>query len=462
MPRFVSTKPDARLIQLPWEVPLADWPVDKLVALPRGISRHVVRFIRVGDETYAAKEVIEHLAVHEYRLLHDLNRLGTPSVEPVGVVTGRVDANGEPLDPILLTRHLQFSLPYRALFTPGVRSETVGRLLDAMVVLLAKLHLAGVLWGDVSLSNILFRRDAGEFAAYLVDAETGELHDQLTDGQREHDLMIAKINLFGEFSDLEAGGMLDEALKPEFLVETIEHRYRELWNELTGIEEFDGSEMHRIDSRVRRLNALGFDVAELDITTDLDGSTVRIQPKVVDAGHHSRRLIRLTGLDTEENQARRLLNDLDTYRVRTDQQSADEAVIAHQWLTRVFEPVLDAVPDDLRSKREPAQIFHEVLDHRWYMSEQAGHEVPILDAAKDYTDTVLRELPDEAMSPDSVLPIEQHGRRLVNPFDPSQGYVDENDDDRPYDPWEDGTEEPAATPAHDYLDIDALRARAKG
>ena len=309
----------------------------------------MVRFVRVGSEVYAFKEVLEHLALHEYRLLRDLTRLDTPSVEPVGVVTNRLDADGEPLDPILITQHLQFSLPYRSLFSRGVRQDTVNRLVDAMVVLLARLHLIGFLWGDVSLSNTLFRRDAGAFAAYLVDAETGELHDQLTNGQREHDLTIARTNLFGEFCDLEAGGLLDEALDPLVLVETIENRYRELWAELTGVEEFDGGEMHRIESRVRRLNALGFDVAELDITTDFAGSTIRIQPKVVDAGHHSRRLIRLTGLDTEENQARRLLNDLDYYRARTDQQGADEAIVAHQWLTERFEPVVTSVPPEMRA-----------------------------------------------------------------------------------------------------------------
>ena len=182
------SQPDTRLITLPWATPLEDWPKDNLVALPRGISRHVVRFVRVGAEVYALKEVIEHLALHEYRLLRDLARLATPAVEPIAVVTGRADPDGEPLDPILITRHLQFSLPYRSLFSRGVRPDTVNRLLDAMVVLLARLHLIGFLWGDVSLSNTLFRRDAGAFAAYLVDAETGELHDQLSDGQREHDI----------------------------------------------------------------------------------------------------------------------------------------------------------------------------------------------------------------------------------------------------------------------------------
>jgi tRNA A-37 threonylcarbamoyl transferase component Bud32 len=456
VPRFLSANPDSRLITLPWETPLEFWPEENLVALPRGISRHVVRFVRVGKDIYAAKEVLEHLALHEYRLLRDLTRLDTPSVEAVGVVTNRVDVDGDPLDPVLITRHLQFSLPYRSLFSRGVRQETVNRLVDAMVVLLARMHLIGFLWGDVSLSNTLFRRDAGAFAAYLVDAETGELHDELTNGQREHDLQIARTNLFGEFLDLEAGGLLDVALDPLTLVETIENRYRELWGELTGAEEFDGTEMHRIESRVRRLNALGFDVAELDITTDFAGSTIRIQPKVVDAGHHSRRLIRLTGLDTEENQARRLLNDLDSFRARTDQQNADESIVAHQWLTERFEPVLAAVPAELRGKLEPAEVYHEVLEHRWFMSEKAGSEVPLDKAAEGYVQTILRQLPDEEVAVSSVDTMGP----LANPYDPSQGFADDSTD-KPYDPWEDDAEEPEEdeSPAG-FLDIAALRARA--
>ncbi|WP_232012357.1 DUF4032 domain-containing protein [Propionibacterium australiense] len=460
MPRFLSAKPDARLIPLPWGAPLAEWPVEHLVALPRGISRHVVRFIKVGDQVYGAKEVVEHLAIHEYRLLHDLRRLGTPSVEPVAVVSGRVDADGNPLDSVLITRHLDFALPYRSLFSPGVRHDTVMRLLDAMVVLLARLHLLGFMWGDVSLSNILFRRDADTFAAYLVDAETGELHDRLTDGQRSHDLEIARVNIFGDFCDLEAGGLLDESLDPLGLVETIESRYHELWDELTGLEEFSDAELYRIESRVRRLNALGFDVAELDIQTSPDGRTISIQPKVVDAGHHSRRLMRLTGLDIEENQARRLLNDLDTFQARMHPQDADEAVVAHQWLTECFEPVISAIPPELGGKRDPAQVYHEVLDYRWYMSQRENREVPLVEATEGYVRDVLNTLPDEAMSRDALVQVGSGDHRLINPYDPTMGYVDdvEEDESPVHDPWEEAAESMGAGQS-EVLDIEALRRR---
>ncbi len=458
MPRFLANQPDARLIPLPWNTPLADWPADQLVALPRGISRHVVRFIRVGDSVYAAKELLGSTAVHEYRLLQDLQKLNTPAVEPIGVVSERRTPEGEPLDTILLTRHLQFSLPYRTLFSAGVRSDTVSRLLDAMVVLLARLHLVGFLWGDVSLSNILFRRDAGEFAAYLVDAETGELHASLTDGQRAHDLDIAMTNLFGEFCDLEAGQLLDQALDPEDLVAQIEVRYLALWHELTASEEFPGAELHRIESRVRRLNNLGFDVAELDIQTSPDGSQVQIQPKVVDAGHHSRRLLRLTGIDAEENQARRLLNDLDAYRTLTGQQHLDEAVVAHQWLSQAFQPVVSSIPPELTDKRDPAQVFHEVLEHRWYASQRENREVPLTVAAQSYMRDVLSSLPDEAMS---ALPdVETTAEMLLGAsmFDPN--LPEGLDDDAPVDPWEASAHDPEVELLSDVLDIDALRRKA--
>lgn len=415
-----------------------------------------MRFIHVGDTVLAAKEILEEVALREYRMLTDLGRLDTPAVEPVGVVLGRRDANGSQLDPILLTKHLQFSLPYRALFHSGVRPDTVSRLLDAMVVLLARLHLIGFLWGDVSLSNILFRRDAGEFAAYLVDAETGELHDKLTDGQRAHDLDIARVNLFGEFSDLEAGGLLDESLDPLVLVETIENRYEELWAELTRAEEFMDSEMNRLEGRVRRLNALGFDVAEFDIETSPDGTMIRIQPKVVDAGHHSRRLLRLTGLDTEENQARRLLNDLDTYRAHTGRWHVPEGIVAHEWVTDVFEPTIAKIPPDLRGKRDAAQFYHELLDYRWYQAQNESRDVPLLEAADGYVRDVLSTLPDEAVSEVAFEP--PNGRQLLNPYDPSQGFDDDDSEEAPYDPWEDGAADPGLDELG-FLDIAKLRAK---
>lgn len=392
---ITAARPWPALLDLPWETPLEDWPEELLAALPRGISRHVVRFVRIEGRIIAVKEIKADIARREYALLRNLRRLDQPAVEAVGIIAGRVDVHGEPLDACLLTRHLQFSLPYRAMLSQALRSGTVQRLIDALAVLLVRLHLNGFWWGDVSLSNTLFKRNAGEFAAYLVDAETGELHNRLSDGQRAHDLDIARVNIAGELMDLQAGGLLSDEIDAISVSERIMTRYAELWAELTRVETIDRGERWLVDERIRRLNSLGFDVGELDITTDVDGTRIRIQPKVVDAGHHSRRLLRLTGLDVEDNQARRLLNDLDSFRAAYDRQNDDEEIVAHDWLTTIYEPITRSAPRDLRAKLEPAELFHEVLEHRWYMSEKLERDVLIEEAVRDYVDWVLPDKPDE-------------------------------------------------------------------
>ena len=396
--RIVTARPDPAVMTLPWSTPLEEWTDEHVVPLPRGLSRHVVRIVRLGDRTYAIKETQEEIAYREYRLLRDLQRLGLPAVVPQGVVTGRVDEDGEELPAALLTQHLQFSLPYRSLFSHGLTADNLPSLVDAMVVLLVRLHLADFFWGDVSLSNVLFRRDAGGFAAYLVDAETGELKPSLARQMREYDVTVATENVFAELLDLQASDSLDHEVQAHEIIEMLAERYHALWRELTAEEEFSADEVWRIERRIERLNDLGFDVDELDIVTDFDGDRVRIQPKVVELGHHRRELQGLTGLNVEDAQARRLLNDIASFTATFDLGREDRSLVANRWLTQVYDPVVTMIPREARGKLEPAEVFHEILVHRWYLSERAGHEVSILDTARDYIDTVLAQKPDEAIT----------------------------------------------------------------
>ncbi len=384
------------LLDLPWHLPLEEWPSENIAALPKGLSRHTVRFAHLGDYVIAIKETLPELAKREYEMLKSLLKLDVPCVEPFAIINGRATEQGEPLLSVLVTRHLKFSLPYRAMWSQGLRHDTATRLVDALALLLVRLHIAGFFWGDVSLSNTLFRRDAGAFAAYLVDAETGHLYESgLSNGQRENDLEIARVNIAGELMDLMASSHASSGLDPVVISDRIVSAYRELWSELTSAQVIDASERWKINARVQRLNELGFDIEELSINTTSAGAKVRIQPKVVDAGHHSRRLLRLTGLDVEENQARRLLNDLDQYKAEHKRLGVDEEVLAHEWLSHSFEPVILAIPKELTGKLEPAEIYHQVLEHRWYMSEERDRDVPMAEAVQHYVTNVLSNHRDE-------------------------------------------------------------------
>lgn len=420
-----SMSVDPALLDLPWNIPLEQWPPEVLAALPRGISRHIVRFVNLNSNVIAVKEISSFVADREYEMLRDLLRLGAPCVRPIAVITGRVDANGEELNSALITEHLSYSLPYRALFSQYMRPETAMRLIDALAVLLVRLHLLGFFWGDVSLSNTLFRRDAGAFAAYLVDAETGELHPEgLTSGKRMYDIELARTNIIGELMDLQAGGLLEEDVDTINVGDRIVTRYLELWDVLTGAESFSMSERWRVANRIERLNSLGFDVGELSMTTDLDGTHLSIQPKVVDAGHYHRQIMRLTGLDVQEGQGRRMLNDLEAYRSLWNRKNEPLEIAAHAWLANVFEPTIAAVPVEMRRKLEPAEIFHEVLEHRWYMSEAAGYDVSMQDAVADYVANVLANRPDEHAV---ISGNEQLRPSVLDDIDYATGTSDEDD-----------------------------------
>src|SRR5206468_4643799 len=122
------------------------------------------------------------------RLLQDIEAVSVPTVKVLGVAVDR----GPGLDAILVTRFLDYSTSYRALFANPRGSLPTEQLVDAMVQLLVRLHIAGFFWGDCSLSNTLFRLDAGALEAYFVDAETTERHATLSDGQRRYDVELAR------------------------------------------------------------------------------------------------------------------------------------------------------------------------------------------------------------------------------------------------------------------------------
>ena len=393
--RLVARADQSAFLTLPWGLPLEEWPDDLVVEVARGIGRHVVRFVQLNGTYYALKEIPQRVAEREYRLLIELGERAVPAVDAIGLVVERPE-----LDSVVITRVLEFALPYRLILGRRMLPAPETTMRSALAELLVRLHLAGFFWGDCSLSNALFRRDAGALSAYLVDAETGELHERLSDGQRLHDISIAEDNLVGELYDLSAELERDVVADPLAFAEDVRERYMQLWSELTEEQVFAVGQGQQLEERLRRLNDLGFDVEEVELVNDGGEVHLRLHSKVVEPGHHRRRLLRLTGLDAQENQARRLLNDLTRYKAyleRSGDAPVSDTAAAGRWLSEVFEPTIASIPPELLTKRAAAEIFHEILEHRWFLSEQAGRDVGLQAATKSYIDQVLRTAPDEKL-----------------------------------------------------------------
>ncbi len=392
--RSIFSQIAASLGDLPWERPLQDWPghCSRLEELPRGLSRHPVLFINADGVLLALKELPTDTAKKEYDLLTQIEERHLPAVTPIGYAQTRT-TEGEAS--VLITRYLERSIPYRSLFMRNGLERYREHLLDAIAGLLVQLHLAGVFWGDCSLSNTLFRRDAGTLQAYMVDAETAEIYPpRLSPTLRLHDLEIMEVDVEGDLADLDTLGLLAEDFTLQEVGNSIRRRYQSLWEEITREEIISPDERDRIQERIRVLNALGFSVGDVEMQNTTHGNKIRFRVMVTDRNFHRDQLFGLTGLEAEEMQARQMMNEIQEVKAMLSQnnnRSTPISVAAYYWLEHYYQPVIKQLEPLLVKKGTnheeslgPAELYCQILEHKWYLSEQAHHDVGHQAAADDF------------------------------------------------------------------------------
>ena len=383
-----------QMLDLPWHIPLETWrtATPRFVEVQAGISRHTVIFVSYDEAVFALKRLPLPAAEKEYRNLQWLESYKLPAVRPAGLaLPPGPAAAGE--EAILISRYLDFSLPYLHLFRQADAVHSQDALLDSLVSLLVQLHLQKFYWGDCSLSNVLFRRDAGRLQSHLVDAETAEAHDSLSDAMRSHDLEIASENLAGELLDLQAQGAVDAGIRPELFVGDLLGRYERLWSELNEAVYIQPGGVFRIESRIRRLNDMGFSIGEIFLNPTEQGDRLQFKVAVTDRQYHRNQLYSLVGLTAGEEQARTLLNDLAQYKavlVSRFNRSIPQSVAAFHWLEECFLPVQKILGDNRLAGTDAIEGYCDVLVHKWFLSEKAGQDVGLIAAATSYAKTVAR------------------------------------------------------------------------
>jgi hypothetical protein len=378
-PDFRLRTPTPGLLALPWDRPLSEWTVPDVALrdIAVGPSRHLVKFVDADDTLWAVKDMPPRVAAKEYDVLRGLEEMGLPAVRPAGLVL-----QPEFDTAILVTRYLEGSWQYRRLFMrlPPDQPKHRERLLDAMAGLLVELHRHGVFWGDCSLANTLFSRDGQILQAWLVDAETSEVHPTLSRGQREHDLDIMVENVAMGMVDL-AERLEQSALEDVLIAEAQQtrDRYNTLWDALHAEPMFDFADRYRVEGTVRRLNELGFAVDEVALQPVGDSpGQLKIRVAVGDRRYHAQRLRELTGLDVGEGQAQILLGDLQAYQAQLCREAGhdvDDSTAARLWVIEVLTPYERLAHDVVGNKGTPIQAYCDLLEVRWLLSEKAGHDV---------------------------------------------------------------------------------------
>ncbi len=400
MPRFKQKfhvrpgHPD--FLDLPWHLPVEGWNASvcsRWVDLERGLSRHPVVFVSYGKKIYVVKELPNvEVAEREYENLRKMDTLGMPVVEAIGYAVLHRQ-NEEQSVSILITLFLDFSLPYRSLFIKHGLERYRERLLHAMESLLVRMHLAGIFWGDCSLSNVLFKRDAGELAAYAVDVETSLIYESLSNVQREQDLMIMEENIFGDLSDLAAEYSGNATFKPEDIVQSIKDGYLRLWNEVTKEVFISRDERYKIHERINLLNQMGFSVHEVELEDFGDQEKLKMRTLVTDQSYHRHYLHNLTGIVASDHESRLMLNEIKALKAthsRKLNRSVPLSVAAFQWMNETYHPALQQFKDAQgNTEEEMATLYCKLLEHKWYLSEKAGKDVGLDGTIQDYKEKFL-------------------------------------------------------------------------
>jgi hypothetical protein len=401
-PRLRLREGASHLLSLPWELPLADWHDKRFREMPVGPSRHLVRFLAANDHMFALKEEPLQTAQREFAALRHLEDVGLPAVSAVGLAEAP-----ERDTAILVTEYLAHSLQYRRLLMrfpvgPGSYRD---RLLDAMASLLIDLHRGGVYWGDCSLANTLFRRDGDKIQAYLVDAETSEVHPSLSDGQRANDLDILVENVAFGLADLAAyQDRPEDADQAIDAADTVRERYETLWEKLHETPELSPDDRHAVEKRIRKLNELGFSVDEVALEPGAGSGRVRLKLAVTTRLFHARHLERKTGIVALENQARMLLNDLHEYAAWLEwfEGRSLDGEAADRWLRDVFRPTTQRLAPVVGPDRDIVQAYCDLLEHKWLMSERAGRDVGLEAALESYLE-LGAPAPERAGSPEGAV-----------------------------------------------------------
>lgn len=386
-PQLHIYPPDPDFQDLPWDLPLSKWSGESvpLVEVDQGVSRHPVRFVNFSGSLFALKELPAEVAEREFDNLSSIQDLRLPSITPVGYAH-TLTSDG-PVS-MLITRFLNHSIPYRSLFMRDSLGRYVNHLLDAIAGLLVQIHLAGVYWGDCSLSNTLFRRDAGELQAYLVDAETAEIYsDNLPPALRHQDLVIMEENINGELVDLASAGLMSNEFPTHDTGAYIRLRYQRLWEEVTGEDIINPGENYRIQERIRALNELGFSIGEVELHPTSAGNQLRLRLKVADRYYHHDQLLNLTGIEAEERQARVMMNEIHEHKATLSQNNLNStplSVAAYHWLKEIYQPTVKKLNEPIEASMSSAELYCQILEHKWFLSEQARHDVGHSTATDDY------------------------------------------------------------------------------
>jgi hypothetical protein len=345
-----------------------------------------------GDRRWVLEQMPTEAAEREYAALLAMERRGVPAVRPAGLVKRPGDGHA-----VLVTEDLTAVVPWQSLLRQLVLRDELGSapLGEAVALFLVEIHRQGVLWGDGSLSALLFRRDGKALQPFLAVAGTTQVVGSLTGAQRRDDLEAVQDQLARELGDLavgvaQPGGHDHVALQTRRLLD----RYIGRWQALHEPPTIPFDRRSEVVAEVSRIHQLGYAVEEVQLVGVTSApDEVLVHVTTGSRQHHAAEFARLTGSTVGQGQAAALLDELDAH--RRAQPETPVSQVIQSWLGHVVRPTLQRLQDALPASRDVVQDYCDLLEVRWLLSERAGHDVG--------DDVALRALEQQLAPADSAV-----------------------------------------------------------
>lgn len=359
---------EEELRKLPWSVPIANWHQYGVHTLDikRGISRHVVIFVRTGKFSFGIKEISEITSRKEVSNYEQLLLKGIHTLIPAGFVVReespiivetpvgtQYESNNVSHTVTLLVEKV---LPDSLLYSRNFRKENRQKIWDAIVRLFVQLHSNGVYWGDASLANTLIRFEKREvpfvgmktfLMAYLADAETVEIYSRLSKSMREDDLNFFLESMEWINEDLHASGVTRDDVATEEDKAYIKEHYTLLYKVEHKKKKFEQQTNFNIDKFLGSI----------------------FNPTYVDL----------------------FLKHIEEHKWYISERMKEDVSLAaatNDWYETVFVPLCELfrtenIPELFKGKTA-AELYIEIMTNKYYLSERAGKDVGMIAAMNDY------------------------------------------------------------------------------
>lgn len=362
----LNIEPEYRsdLENLPWDIPLNEWDEKhvKFLDIRKGISKHIVKFVRTKDYSFAIKQTNPISAYFESETFAKLLQRGIHTLIPAGYVFYKknlfeINADEEESIAFIVTILETKSIPHSILFQWDFSEESRKTIYKATAELLASLHTNNIYWGDASLSNILIKfikvqdekgKMSTELKAFLSDSETIQILKKITNDHIKKDLKHFYNSM--------------ESISKEFP----KSKNEKTENSLLADKKYFEVEYKNYYSLLNKIN-------EFETQTGLD------------VQKHFFRVTDQYSIDS-------ILKQIEEHKWYLSEKNGSEIEMkaaSKDWIEKIYKPIIKEFNKlkifDYFPNTNSVKLYTDIMAHKYYLSLEKGEDVGIYSAIRSYS-----------------------------------------------------------------------------